>query len=298
MSSFAEVVGRVETAPSLKQPNLWWRFLAIAVPVAWLYYSIVLHLLLEWWKDPNFSHGFLVPMLSLFLVLRDRNRLLALPLKPSFWGLVIIAFAMGILVLGVLGAELFLSRVSLLILIFGLIVLFAGWNYFRALLFPWALLFLMVPIPAIILNQLTVPLQIFASKIAAGTLPFLGVPVLREGNIINLPAMPLEVAEACSGIRSMISLIVLAVIYGQLMEKSRSIRLLLMLAAVPVAISANSLRIIGTGLLVQYWGPGEAQGFFHYFSGWIIFLVSLLMIYALHRFLPRARGMWGIQRAH
>jgi exosortase len=124
-----------------------------------------------------------------------------------------------------------------------------------------------------------------ASKFAAATLPLAGVPVLREGNIINLPAMPLEVAEACSGIRSLLSLVTLAIIYGYIMETRIWVRVVLALAAVPIAVFANSLRIFGTGLLVQYWDPDKAEGFFHLFSGWLIFVVSLGMLFLLHRFL-------------
>src|SRR5438034_7526235 len=143
----------------------------------------------------------------------------------------------------------------------------------------------MIPTPAIIFNQITFPLQLLASKVAATVLPLLGVPVLREGNVINLPAMALEVAEACSGIRSLLSLATLAIIYGYLMEPRISIRVILALASLPIAIAANSLRIVGTGLLVQYWDPQKAEGFFHAFYGWLIFVVSLAMLFALHRLL-------------
>src|SRR5207237_10326972 len=168
-----------------------------------------------------------------------------------------------VLVIGVLGAELFLSRISLLLLIAGLIVYFRGWQFFRAILFPWAFLVLMIPIPAIVFNQITFPLQLLASRVAAGVLPWAGVPVLREGNVIMLPDMALEVAEACSGIRSLLSLATLAIIYGYLLEPRKMIRVLLAMAAVPVAVAANSLRIVGTGLLIQYWDPDKAEGFFH-----------------------------------
>src|SRR6266480_6673242 len=141
----------------------------------------------------------------------------------------------------------------------------------------------MIPIPAIVFNQITFPLQLLASKVAATVLPLLGVPVLREGNVINLPAMVLEVAEACSGIRSLLSLATLAIIYGYLMESRISIRVILALASLPIAIAANSLRIVGTGLLVQYWDPQKAEGFFHLFSGWLIFVISLLMLFLFHR---------------
>jgi exosortase len=141
----------------------------------------------------------------------------------------------------------------------------------------------MVPIPSIVLNQITFPLQILASKLSAWILPLMGVPVLREGNVINLPAMPLEVADACSGIRSLLSLTCLAVMYGYLMEKRTGIRIILALASIPIAVVANGLRIVGTGLLVQYWDPEKAEGFFHAFSGWLIFVASLFMLFALHR---------------
>jgi exosortase len=121
-------------------------------------------------------------------------------------------------------------------------------------------------------------------------LPLVGVPVLREGNIINLPAMPLEVAEACSGIRSLLSLATLAIIYGYLMEKRVWVRVVLALASIPIAVAANSFRIVGTGLLVQYWDPDKAQGFFHEFSGWLVFVVSLLMLYLVHKILPSNSG--------
>ena len=187
-----------------------------------------------------------------------------------------------VLIVGRLGAELFLARSSLLLVLAGLVILFFGWNLFRAVLFPWAFLLLMIPIPSIALNQITFPLQLLASKVAATVLPVLGVPIFREGNVINLPAMALEVAEACSGIRSLMSLVTLAIIYGYLMEKRLWVRWLLAFAAVPITVAANDVRIIGTGLLVQYWDPEAAEGYFHASWGWIIFVVSLLMLYALH----------------
>jgi exosortase len=247
----------------------------------WIYASTLAHLVEQWWSDPNFSHGFFVPLFSAFVIWQERSRFFSLRLQPSWWGLVFLAAGMCVLIVGQMGAEIFLSRASLLVVVAGLIILFFGWSFFRAALFPWAFLFLMIPIPAIVFNQITFPLQILASKVASTTLPWMGVPVLREGNVIVLPAMALEVAEACSGIRSLMSLMTLAIIYGYLMERRMSIRILLALASIPIAVAANSFRIVGTGLLVQYWDPAKAQGFFHEFSGWLIFVVSLLMLYLL-----------------
>jgi exosortase len=271
-------------------PASLWRGAILGLLISWLYAPILVQLAAQWWHDPNFSHGFLVPLFSLFLLWKDRVRILKLSAVPSSWGLLIIIFALCLLLAGVLGAELFLSRISLLVLLAGLIIFLRGWPLFRAVLFPWAFLFLMIPIPAIIFNQITFPLQLLASKLAASILPLLGVPVLREGNIINLPAMPLEVAEACSGIRSLLSLATLSIVYGYLMESRIWIRVLLAIASIPIAVAANSLRIVGTGLLVQYWGQDAAEGFFHTFSGWLVFVVSLILLFAVHELFVLAAG--------
>jgi exosortase len=270
---------RVPNSP----PRPLWQTAVITGLLLWLYFPTLTHLVGQWWGDPNFSHGFFVPLFSAFVIWQERPSLSRLSPQSSWWGLLFLGFGLCVLIVGQMGAELFLSRISMLIVLAGLIVLFLGWSFFRALLFPWAFLVLMIPIPAIIFNQLTFPLQKLASVVASTTLPWMGVPVLREGNVIILPAMALEVAEACSGIRSLMSLATLAVIYGYLMERKVAVRVILTLASVPIAVAANSLRIVGTGLLVQYWDPERAQGFFHEFSGWLIFVVSLVMLYLLHR---------------
>jgi exosortase len=266
-----------------------WQFAVLAALGLWLYGPTLARLAAQWWHDPNFSHGFFVPLFSAFVVWQQRHPLARLRLQPAWTGLGVLVLAFCVLIVGQMGAELFLARLSFLLFASGLIVLFLGWNFFRALLFPVAFLLLMIPIPAIVFNQITFPLQILASRVAAETLPWLGVPVLREGNVISLPTMALEVAEACSGIRSLMSLTTLAIIYGYLMDRSTSMRVLLAVASVPIAVAANSLRIVGTGVLVQYWDPDKAQGFFHIFSGWLIFVVSLVMLYLFHRAL---RAIW------
>jgi exosortase len=263
-------------------PSLW-QVAVLAGLLLWLYVPTLTRLVGQWWNDPNFSHGFFVPLFSAFVVWQERFRLKGLSPRPSWWGLLFLGSGLCLLIVGQLGAELFLSRLSLLIVLAGLIVLFLGWSLFRAILFPWAFLLLMIPVPVIVFNKITFPLQLLASIVASTTLPWMGVPVLREGNVIILPDMALEVAEACSGIRSLMSLTTLAVIYGYLLERKMAVRVLLALASVPIAVAANSLRIVGTGLLVQYWDPEKAEGFFHEFSGWLIFLVSLVMLYLLHR---------------
>jgi exosortase len=263
--------------------STFWQLGVLAMLSLWIYWSTLSHLLGQWWHDPDFSFGFIVPLFSIFLIWQDRHRLAGISTRPAWSGLPVLAFGLVLLIVGQMGAELFLARFSLLFVLAGMILLFLGWEMFRAVLFPWAFLVLMIPIPNIILNQITFPLQLLASKVAAGVLSALfNIPVLREGNIIHLPSMDLEVAEACSGIRSLMSLTALAIIYGHLMEKRLWVRCLLALASVPVAVVANSVRIIGTGLIAQYWDPSKAEGYYHESWGWIVFVISLLLLYALH----------------
>lgn len=265
----------------------WWRQLLLASLVTWLYGSILFRLVIQWGEDADFSHGYFVPVFAFFVLWRDRYRLLNIPRKPSYWGIPLIVFSLLLLMAGVLGSELFLARISLIFLIAGIVLFLLGADHLRAILFPLCFLFLMVPIPSILFTEVTSPLQILASKLAATTLALVGVPVLREGNIIHLPTMVLQVAEACSGIRSLLSLITLALIYGYVIQGSSSVRLVLALSAVPTAILANSSRIVITGLLSQYWNPMAAEGFFHKFSGWLIFLASVFLLVTLHRLFLR-----------
>ncbi len=266
-------------------PNrrLWlWHGAALALLIGFLYADILARLVQQWWNDPNFSHGFFVPAFSAFMIWQQRRRLAAQAVVPCWFGLVVIAGALTILIVGVLGAELFLSRSSFVFLLGGLVIHFLGWRLFRAMLFPWAFLFLMIPLPAIIFNEIAFPLQLLASRLASLLLALLGVPVLREGNVLQLPTMALEVVEACSGIRSLLSLVTLAIIYGYLLDTGVLRRVLLAVAAVPIAVAANGLRVMGTGFLAHYWSAEKAEGFFHIFSGWVIFVLSLGMLFSLH----------------
>jgi exosortase len=254
----------------------------IIVLLICIYYKVIGKLVLDWWEITDFSHGFLVPIFSGYLVWTKRKTLIQTRISPEWSGIALILGGLLLLLLGTYGAELFLSRVSLILLLAGLILWFGGWLLLKELRFALLVLILAIPIPAIVLNQITIPLQILASKLASGLLPLFGVPVLREGNVIVLPSMRLEVAEACSGIRSLISLVTLAVFYGYFVERSYLRRVGLVVASVPIAIVANAIRIFGTGLCVQYWDPDKAEGFFHEFSGWVIFLVSLACLFAVH----------------
>ena len=260
-----------------------WGLAVICLLIAVDYYHVLVKLATDWWLLPDFSYGFFVPLFSAYLIWEKRETLRSTIIAPCWGGIAVIALGLLILLLGVYGSELFLSRVSLVIVLAGLVLCFGGRQFLKELRFALLVLLLAIPIPAIIFNQITFPLQILASKLASALLPLFNVPVLREGNVIELPMMKLEVAEACSGIRSLMSLFTLAVFYGYFLEKTVWRRVALVLVTIPIAIAANAVRILGTGLCVQYWDPDKALGFFHEFSGWVIFLVSLACLYAFHR---------------
>jgi exosortase len=257
--------------------------LLIFVLIAAVYYRVLAKLVTDWWQIPDFSHGFLVPVFAAYLIWVKRGTLVNTRIAPAWSGIAVVALGLIVLILGVFGAELFLSRVSLLILLSGLVLSFGGWDLLKELRFVLLVLLLAIPIPSIVFNEITLPLQILASKLASALLPLFGVPVLREGNVIELPAMKLEVAEACSGIRSLMSLFTLSIFYGYFLERSFLRRTVLALASIPIAIAANAVRILGTGLCVQFWDPDKALGFFHEFSGWVMFLISLGCLFIVHR---------------
>jgi exosortase len=247
--------------------------------VACLYAGVFARLFAGWIDDYTFSYGIFVPFFALFVLWRERNKLRAIEPAPSWVGAPLVAFGLLMLMLGVHGRNLYLSSVSLLVVLAGLVVLLQGLPFFHAVLFPWAFLILMIPIPGVIVQYITQPLQWLASAVASSLLGLAGVPVLREGNIIQLSNMALYVHEEDSGIRSLFSLVTLSLMYGYLAEKRNWVRFLLTCSAVPIAVATNSLRIAGAGLLA-YWAPEHG---FHLFSGLLIFLVSLILLFALHR---------------
>jgi exosortase len=263
------------------------RYLYLQVAVVFalvtiLYYDILVHLVSNWIEDPNYSYAFLVPLFAGFLIWERRHRWMVKQVRPVTSGAFLILAAMMLLLVGRLGAELFLSRVSFVILLGGLALYFAGWEVSKSLLAPWLVLFLMIPLPVIIFNEIAFPLQTLASALAGSLLNLMHVPAVREGNVITLHSISLNVVEACSGIRSLMSLATLAFMYGLIAESRIWMRCLLVLFAAPTAVGANALRIVGVALLAEYKGPQYAAGFLHEFSGWLIFLLAVCLLLCLH----------------
>jgi len=293
-----------------------WRALPIIAAISFAYATVLVKLSRDWWTDENYSHGLLIPFIIGYILWSEREKLAAASTRPSFlWGGIAVAVALFALWAGVAGAELYMQRMSLILLLAGTVVYFWGAQLLRFLLVPLTLLFLAIPIPAIIFNQIAFPLQLFASRCAVWSMSVLGIPVLRQGNVIELKPLnsfstkKLEVVEACSGIRSLMTLVTLAVVFSYFTypndnepqprrgfaARLRSYgfwrSLIIVSSAVPIAIFTNALRVSGTGVLAHFYGIQVADGFFHEFSGWVIYIAAFLMLFGaawiVDRFKPK-----------
>lgn len=282
MSTMAQTAVRADRV-EISLPEV----LVLAILAATLYAPVLKQMVVQWWQDPDYSHGFVVPLFAAYVLHRRRHQLRQIRLEPNNLGLLALIGAIGLLLAGSLGAELFIARISLLFLLGGMLLFFAGWKMLRAVAFPLAFLTLMIPLPAIIYNQMTFPLQLLASRLSSSGLELLGIPVLREGNVLVLPNYSLEVVEACSGIRSLMSLIALAIVYGYFAERSLCARAFLVTVILPIAVASNALRVVGAGLVTYFWGPQWAEGFFHSFQGWLIFVSALGCMLVVHWMLRR-----------
>jgi exosortase len=281
-----------------------WRPALIAGALALAYSVVLTKLAGQWWSDENYSHGLLIPVVIGYILWTERARFMAAPKRPEpLWGAGLVLLAFLTLWAGTAGAELFLQRGSLVLMLAGVVVYFWGWRVLRLTLVPLVLLALAIPIPAIIFNQIAFPLQLFASRCAVWAMRLVNIPVLREGNVIELMPLggrtikKLEVVEACSGIRSLMTLITLAVVYAYFSHPRDDERgggrfgwlrsygfwrsTVIVLSAVPIAIVTNAARVSGTGILARYYGTEVADGFFHEFSGWVVYIVAFLLLFTV-----------------
>ena len=257
------------------------------VALVFVYWDVLRELVYAWYTDDNYSHGFFIAPLAAYFAWERRATFAAKPIKPAVFGLVVVAGSLFLLVAGTLGAELFLTRVSVIGVLTGTILFIFGWQRLSVLTFPLAFLLLMVPLPAIIFNKIAFPLQLLASNVGEYTISSLDIPILREGNVLILANAKLEVAEACSGIRSLVSLFTLGLVFGYFVDQRAWVRGVIALSAVPVAILANGLRVASAGVAAHNFGPAGAEGLFHEFSGWVVFVIAFLMMMVIQRLLQK-----------
>lgn len=261
----------------------WYLALLIA-----LFFPVLANMVNEWATLEEMGHGFFVPLVAGYIIWQDRDRILAQPVKPCLPAAILIIWGFFQMILGFLGADFFVARTAFLIALVGVVWTLAGTAVLRTLLFPLFILLFMIRIPLFVYQQMTFPLQIFASKVATVMLQALNVPVMRDGNILELPNGRLEVIEACSGIRSLLSLTFLSLTYAYIFDKRRWMRPVLFVCAIPIAIAANAIRITVTGILSGY-DKKLAEGFFHSFEGWVLFMAALAALISTHQLICRIR---------
>jgi exosortase len=249
-------------------------------------YSPTFHMFIyDWSNDDNYSHGFLVPFIVGYLVWTKRESLQKLTPNSSIWGLVVLILGLSIYLVGTIGAEWFLKRSSLIIVLGGLILYLYGVEFFRALLFPLIFLIFMVPLPAIIYKSVAFQLQLFVSKVSAQLISLAGIAVYQSGNIITVSTGPLAVEEACSGMRSIMALLALSALFAYIVYKSRLKQWILVAFALPVAVVTNIIRVTTTGISAHYFGREVAEGVLHDSFGWIVFVIAFALLFLLSKLL-------------
>jgi exosortase len=261
-----------------------------------VYFPVLRHLVRQCYNDPDMGHAFFVPVISGFIVWQRREELAAVKTRPDWRGLILVVWGGIQLTLATLGAELFSARLALVFTLVGLVWTLGGAVLLKKLSFPLFLLLFMIPIPQVIYNTLTFKLQLLASRLAEDALTVLSVPVTREGNVLELANQKLSVVEACSGIRSLLSLTFLSLVYGYFFERKTWIRVVLFLSTIPIAIIANASRVTITGLMTEVKAE-LAEGFFHEAQGWVIFMVGLGLLIVWHQMIVRGCRLVEARRA-
>jgi len=243
-----------------------------------LYYPFIQTLMRDWDTNDNYSQGYFIPFVSAFMIWWVLKDLETNDLKPSNWGIAIIVLGLLQLFIAKVGSEYFLQRTSMIIVLFGISFFLFGGRFTKTIWLPLVYLIFMVPLPAIIWNRIAFPMQLFASAITEDVVRFIGIPILREGNVLHLAQTSLEVVDACSGLRSLVNILGLAVGLGFVMNKEAWKRWVLFFAAFPIAVIVNIIRLAGTAVLATRYGGDVARGFLHDFSGWLVFVAGIALL--------------------
>jgi len=266
--------------------SVWLKIGFIATCILLLFWRVWVDMAHEWWSDPTWSQGMLLPPLALYIAWEHRRRTLDQRATSDRRGLSLTAFACFIFVVGKLASEFFLMRLSSVLLLAGIIWTFWGLQRLRTLALPILLLATMVPLPAIVYNSIAAPLQLLVSDVATRLAQSLGVSAFRDGNIIQLANVSLGVAEACSGISCLSALAVGSMLLGYMLCSRLICRVALFVLAIPLAIGVNIARVAGTAVLADY-NQDLAMGLYHSFTGWLVFVVGFLFLYVFARLLHR-----------
>ncbi len=243
-----------------------------------LYWPVLRDLVYDWVHIPDYSHGFLIPAISLYIAYERLNKNDIIPSPRHSTGLIVLVAGITMLILGRLAHEFFIMRFSLILVLVGVIDYLLGRGYTKTLFFPITYLFFMIPLPSILLQKVTFPLQLLVTELSAQSLKAIGIPLLKEGNIIYLSSTVLEVADACSGIRSLIALLAIGVIVAFYVHKNPVVRSVLIICCIPIAILANAIRVILSGVLANLYGPQVVEGFLHSFAGMVTFMVAMVLL--------------------
>ncbi len=271
-----------ETAPARSATVPWTAIAWFGALLLACYFPVLKRLAHDWYIDEDMGHGFFVPVVACYIAWQRRDAILSKSYRHDFLGLVPLLLGAALLAFGTFGVELFVTRAAFVVSLIGVLLTLGGWALIIELYFPLILLLFMIPLPSVIYYQITFPLQLLASQVAEVSLSLVGIPVLREGNVLELPSQKLSVVEACSGIRSLMSLSFLALVYGFFFDSKPWMRWLLLAVTIPIAIFANAMRVTLTGLFSEV-NPEFARGLFHSLEGWVIFMVALALLAGFHQ---------------
>lgn len=260
---------------------------AISILFLIVFHHTLLKLISDWASDDNYSHGFLIPFISGYMVWQKRDDITKQNISPNLLGLLALILGMVMHIIGNIGAELFTMRMAMIVTLTGLLVYLAGTSVTKKLALPFAYLIFMVPIPAILWNQIAFPLQLFAAGVTETAVDVIGIPILREGNILHLPNTTLEVVDACSGLRSLVSLLALSAAFAYFVNLNKPLKWILFLSAIPIAVFVNVLRLMLTAMAAHWISPDTADGFLHDFSGMIMFALAFGILLVLYFFLTK-----------